>query len=274
MRLIADCGATSGKWLIVDEKGARISSFTTGAVNPSVYTPEHIHRELEMACFKAGDGINEVEMYVAGVVGATAESLATEAAHIFGLPRGAVVVETDMVGACRYLLGERRGIMCILGTGSNSCLWSGTDIEQNIRPMGYILGDEGSGAALGAAILRLALRRLLPSALAKAWDDAYPTLTYPGVVEQVYRCHAGSGYIAGFVSFLAEHRDHPIITQLIDNEFERFFSSVISNYHGFGSLPLAFTGGVADTFSDRLRLVAEKYQCRLLSVGRSFAEVV
>lgn len=265
--LIADCGATSGKWAVVDRLSGAVSRFTTGPVNPSVYSPEQIDSQLAIAAgYVAGIPLGEVEMYVAGAVGEAAGILAARAAAAFSLDPGRVRVETDLTGACRGLLGDRRGIVCILGTGSNSSLWSGASIEINIPPMGYILGDEGSGAAIGAALLRQAIRALMPPELMEKWHDAYPGLSYPSLVEAVYREHKGSGYIASFASFAASNADHPYIHRLLRDIFARFFTEVVCAYKEVRALPLAFTGGVAATFSDILRETADDFGLMIESI--------
>ena len=208
-------------------------------------------------------------MYVAGAVGEAAGTLVARVAAAFSLDPGKVRVETDLTGACRALLGDRRGIACILGTGSNSCLWSGTTIEFNIPPMGYILGDEGSGAAIGAAMLRQAIRGLMPADLMASWHEAYPDLTYPALVEAVYREHKGSGYIASFASFAAANAEHPHIRRLLRDNFARFFSEVVCAYPEVRDLPLAFTGGVAATFSDVLSETAADFGLVIESIEAS-----
>ncbi len=257
--LIADCGATSGKWAVVDRLTGTVSRFSTGPINPSVYSRSHISTQLSLAAGQVKMPIGSVQMYVAGAVGHPARTLAAEVARSFAVDPEQVRIETDLTGACRALLGDRRGIACILGTGSNSCLWSGSRIELNLPPMGYILGDEGSGSAIGAALLRRAIRNLFPDDLKEKWHAAYPALDYPSLVEAVYREHKGSGYIASCVPFAVANKAHPFIARLLADTFSRFFTDILSAYPGYRDMPVAFTGGVAAVFGDILRSVAEAH---------------
>lgn len=257
--LIADCGATSGKWALVDRATGCVRRFVTGPVNPAVYNPSHIAATLAEASGRLPMPPDAVAIYAAGAIGPGAQMLAREAAAAFGLRIEAVSVDTDLAGAATALFGTERGVACILGTGSNTCLWSGSSIERNMRPMGYILGDEGSGAALGASMLRMALRHRLDSPLAAAWAAAYPDLDYPSVVEAVYRRHEGSGYIASFVPFVAAHKDHPAIAAMIAATFRRFVEELSASYPEARELPVRFTGGVAHAFGQELKEVAASY---------------
>ena len=161
--LIADCGATSGKWALVDRATGCARRFVTGPVNPAVYNPSHIAATLAEASGRLPMPPDAVAIYAAGAIGPGAQMLAREAAAAFGLPDRGSVGRYRSGGSRHGAFRNREGVACILGTGSNTCLWSGSSIERNMRPMGYILGDEGSGAALGASMLRMALRHRLDS---------------------------------------------------------------------------------------------------------------
>ncbi|MBD5345888.1 MAG: hypothetical protein HDR92_02000 [Bacteroides sp.] len=257
--LIADCGATSGKWALVDRSSGAVARFVTGPVNPSVYTREQIDAEILKVAGKCCVAPVEACIYAAGAIGEGCMQLARAVSEILGIPPQSVIVESDLTGAAKALLGTTRGVACILGTGSNSCLWSGYVIEKNMPPMGYILGDEGSGASIGAALLRGAIRSQFPRELMELWKSTYPELTYAEVVEKVYRQRCGSGYIASFVAFAAENISHPSIAGIVDDCFSRFIEAVTASYPEAVRLPLAFTGGVASVFESRLRRVASLY---------------
>lgn len=265
--LIADCGATSGKWAFADRTSGSGVRFVTGPVNPSVYTDDEIALELAKAAQQCPRPPSAALMFAAGALGERAGRLRDMAAAAFGLDRRHVTVGSDLEGAAAALLGDTRGIACILGTGSNSCLWSGHAVEAHMHPMGYILGDEGSGAAIGAAVLRLAIRRLMPRDLMEEWDSAYPGLTYAALVNEVYVARRGSGYIASFVPFVAAHAAHPVIDTLVDSELRRFVAAIASAYPDAPSLPLAFTGGIAATFAPQLARAASAYGLGIATIA-------
>lgn len=254
--LISDCGATSGKWAYIDPVADKVIRFSTGPLNMAVQDAASIRADLTEARDSCPSSPGSVRIYAAGVTGRYGESLADMVAVAFGLPHDRIAVDTDLAGAAEALLGPGRGIACILGTGSNSCLWDGHRIVSNIRPMGYILGDEGSGAAIGAALLRSAVRGSMPPGLARLWAEAYPSLTYASLVEEVYRRRAGSAFIASFVPFAARNISDPFMAGLVSGCFDRFFTEVIALYPDARSLPAAFTGGVAAAFEAQLRAVA------------------
>ncbi len=257
--LIADCGATSGKWALVDPASGSVAHFTTGPINASVQSEESVAEALQAALDACPASPGRVRLYAAGVIGAARERLTASVAAAFGLAADNVVVASDLVGAAEGLLGPDRGIACILGTGSNSCLWDGHLIVSNVSSMGYILGDEGSGAAIGAALLRAAVRGLMPPALAERWAKDYPGLSYPAIVDEVYRRQSGSAFIASFTPFAARNIDTPFISQLVGRCFDPFFSEVIALYPEADALPLAFTGGVAAAFEPQLRQAAGRH---------------
>jgi len=198
-------------------------------------------------------------IYAAGAFGDNALALRRTAAEAFGLSPDVIWVESDLTGAARALLGPATGVACILGTGSNSCLWDGSRIVSNMRPMGYILGDEGSGAAIGAAMLRTAMRGRLSPQLQSLWDAAYPSLTYASVVEEVYRRHAGSGFTASFAPFVREHIAYPEMEALAAGEIMRFMTELKASYPQLdsNSVSASFTGGIAAAFEPQLRRCAE-----------------
>lgn len=256
--LIADCGATSGKWAYIDRASGSTVRFTTGPVNASIHDLTRIASELVTAREQCPSPPSALLINAAGAVGDSIGRLQRLAAGIFGLGEECVKVQSDLAGTARALLGGNRGIACILGTGSNSCLWDGTAIVRNMPPMGYILGDEGSGAAIGAALLRKAIRRQFPAELMEAWDAAYPALTYTAVVEEVYRRNAGSTYTASFASFAGENIAHPDIAAVVDDAFDLFFAAIRASYPELDTLPASFTGGIASRFESRLRQAASR----------------
>lgn len=256
--LVADCGATSGKWAYIDRTSGSVVRFRTGPVNASLHDIGRIAEEMARAIEQCPAPPSAICIYAAGAVGEGKSLLVETATAVSGLDSGHITVDDDLTGAARALLGDRPGIVCILGTGSNSCLWDGRGITRHIRPMGYILGDEGSGAALGAALLRAALRDLLPDDLKADWEADYPGLDYASVVGAVYRHHKGSGYIASFVPFIKKHIGHPAIQRIVTDELGRFIDNVLSAYPEAREVNPCYTGGIASTFEAQLRVASNE----------------
>ena len=136
-----------------------------------------------------------------------------------------------MLGAARALLSNQPGIACILGTGSNTCLYNGTSIIDNIPPMGCILGDEGSGAYLGKQLLNALYKRRLPSSLLMEFEAEY-ALSLPKVIEEVYRKPAPGGFLGSLAPFILEHIDAEGMEELVADSFNLFITNNLLGYHG------------------------------------------
>jgi N-acetylglucosamine kinase-like BadF-type ATPase len=167
-----------------------------------------------------------------------------------------VEVGSDMLGAARALFGNREGIACILGTGANSCLYDGNTIASNVSPMGYILGDEGSSAALGRRFISDCLKRQLPEQVSREFMERY-SLTKDIIIENVYRKPLPNRYIAGFAPFIYDKRAVPEVHKLIIQCFSEFFTRNVISYHK-PWMPVHFVGSLANSFADELKETAEQ----------------
>ena len=168
-----------------------------------------------------------------------------------------VTVNSDLLGAARGLLVREPGLACILGTGSNSCLYDGNDIVKNVPALGFILGDEGSGAALGRVFLGDALKGLAPQELTDAFFDKYK-VTRAEVLDAVLNNPAATRNLRAYSFFLSEHLDNPYVHELIAREFRRFFERNVSQYD-YKSYPVNFVGSIATTYSEILLEVANDF---------------
>ena len=164
-------------------------------------------------------------------------------------------VESDMVGAARALLGRERGIAAILGTGSNSALYDGEGIIGNIPPLGFILGDEGSGTALGKRLIKEVFKGAMPPQLKETFFKEC-NLSLPEILNKVYREPMPNKFIASLVPFIRKHIDSPFIHNMVKEEFREFFRRNVALYPDSRNLPVSFTGSVAYHFSDLLREAA------------------
>lgn len=265
--LLADCGASSGKWAYIDRATGRVVRFATGPVNAAVHTPEHIAECLDSARRQCPAPPAAVAIYAAGAVGEGLTRLRALAAKAFGTGDNALIVDTDLALAARALLGPQRGIACILGTGSNSCLWSGTAIAASMPPMGYILGDEGSGASMGRELLALVCKGLLDSDLHEAFASRYPDLDYPEIVRRTYREPGANRFLASFAPFLADNIRLHQAQSIVDGCFEAFISRF---YRPLGvDSPLGIVGSIASAFAPQLGAVAARGGVELLAPVQS-----
>ncbi len=160
-----------------------------------------------------------------------------------------VTVNHDLLGAARALCGHEKGIACILGTGSNSCYYDGKKIVRNSPGLGFILGDEGSGAYLGKKVIQYFLYNIFEKELKEKFQSKYKT-SAEEILENVYRKPLPNRYLASFTVFLSENRGHYMIENIIEDGLNDFFLNHVSQYNESRKYPVHFTGGVAYYFKD------------------------
>jgi len=262
MILIADSGSTKTDWILVASDGTQTELHTDG-INPArdardiIYNvlyhdlltqiPSDISREeLSRSGCQGSEGT--VYFYGAGCIEPFSQTVRSVLKDLF--PCCKVEVESDLLGAARALCGHEPGIACILGTGSNSCLYDGRDIIMHTPPLGYILGDEGSGSFLGKVLVNGLFKGVLPDELKQAFCNKYD-MELPGIIEHVYREPSANRFLASLVPFIVEHRNHPSIHDLLVDAFRQFFVRNVAIY-GHKEMPIHCVGGIAYQFSDEL----------------------
>lgn len=167
-------------------------------------------------------------------------------------PAADIFVDSDMLGAARAVCGDEPGIVGILGTGSNSCLYNGSEIAANVSPLGYILGDEGSGAVLGRLFIGLLFKGQFPAALSEEFDIRYG-LGVGDIITRVYRQPAANAFLASFAPFIADAaRRYPEVAEFLNAEFSRYVRHNLVRYDGFDRLPVHFVGSIACNFKEYL----------------------
>lgn len=264
--LIADAGSTKTDWVLLDKEGLECRRLITAGINAAIMSDPIIFEILENVGSDISDKSKIDCVYFYGAGCATQEIKdRIESLLKTVLPSASKIeVESDMLGAARALLGDSPGIACILGTGSNSCKYDGKEIVQSVPSLGFILGDEAGGAALGKQLLTSAFKGLMPEPLKESLFERY-NLDYGTVIENVYRGSAPSAYLASFVPFILENIDRQFIRDLVDKEFNRFFVNNILRYEGLCELPVAFAGGVAYHFKE---FIKSKLDCLVLNEGK------
>lgn len=267
MILIADSGSTKTLWATCSE-GRVQTTYTTAGINPYYQTDDQMRATMAEAaeCLPAAD-VERLCFYGAGCTADKIPLLKQLLATVF--PRAEVQVHSDLMAAARAMLQHTRGIACILGTGSNSGLYDGTHIVQNVSPLGFILGDEGSGASIGKQFVGDCLKHQAPEALCRLFLDEY-RLTAADVVECVYRRPFPNRYLAHFVPFLAQHIDeYDYIRNLIYRCFCDFLRRNVLQYPQADTLPVAFVGSVAYHFQTVLRTALCDLHLTLGAVAQS-----
>jgi len=178
-----------------------------------------------------------------------------------------IEVESDLLGAARAVCQHQEGLACILGTGSNSCLYDGEKIMENIPPLGYILGDEGSGAVLGKLFLNALFKGALPDGMKEDFLQS-SGLSYSEIIQRVYRQPMANRFLASTSLYISEHLDVPALRDLVKQNFRDFFHKNIAQY-GRHDLPVGAIGSIAYHYRDLLQEVAEEEGYKLSTVAKS-----
>ena len=269
MILIADCGSTKIDWCIVNNGKVEKQVFTMG-MNAIMLTEEEMRSRIadELMPEISGYSIEAVHFYGAGCI--SPEVCANVARAISANIPGAksVNVHTDLLAAARALCGHSEGIACILGTGSNSCYYDGSEIRDNVSPLGYILGDEGSGAVLGKLLVGDVLKNQLPKDLCDKFLAEYD-LDRLTIIRRVYKEPQGNRFLASVTPFLLANIERPEIHSLVLNSFKAFFVRNIQQYPGYRSLSVNFIGSIAYYNRDVLAEAAEACGCRIGTIIKS-----
>lgn len=264
--LIADSGATKADWYLVS--GDRIlQQFTGKGITPVFQNLEEMATEVKnnvLPHFKEAQ-IQAIYFYGSGCI---PEKVPVVKEAIQGsFPMDTVEVYSDLVAAAHALCGHEPGIACILGTGSNSCQWDGKQIINQVPSLGFILGDEGSGASLGKQLVNEALKGRLTKGLKEAFLEEYK-LTQASIIEKVYRQPFPSRFLAGLSPFLLKNIEDPSIHRIVHRGFSDFFERNIKRYD-YQNNTVNFVGSIGWHYQSILKEVATERSIRLGKIIQS-----
>lgn len=251
MKLIIDCGSTKADWVIINDDNT-VKQFKTEGFNPN-YTDKKtissiiLNNNLYNIYIQ---DIKEIYFYGSGCGNENNCKLIYDIlSSIF--VNSKINVTHDMMAACHAISGDKEGIVCILGTGSNSCFYNGKEIADKAVSLGYILGDEGSGSYLGKALIRDYFYNKLPTHLSQKFKNEYDTDIY-SVIEHIYHKEQVSQYLASFSRFLYENKDEKYVKNLCRDSFETFVDIFIKRYEIKEQTEIGFVGSIAYYFKDIL----------------------
>ncbi len=255
--LLADSGSTKTEWALADTSAPATplpARFLTSGLNPCLMSDADISSILtsEVVPQLQGHDIHGLRFYGAGC----RPDQIPRMKHLLGAALGisSVDVWSDLLGAAHALCRHSSGIVAILGTGSGSALYDGQTFVDQTPSLGYVLGDEGSGAVLGRELLSDVFKQQLPQHILAAFHAEYG-LSVGEVIEQVYRLPAPNRYLAHFAHFLSRHREDAAIREFLIRHFRLFFSRNVKNY-GQPALPVHFVGSIAAVFEEEVRASA------------------
>ena len=253
--LVVDSGSTKADWMHYPSEYL----FFTRGFNPFYHDVKSIITELSKHEdeFKKFNKINSIYWYGSGCSNEKNKQIISEAlSHFF--PNTSIYVEHDLLGAARALLGNQKGIACILGTGSNSCLYDGKQIVHNIPSLGFFLGDEGSAAHISKNFLRAYFYQQLLPETSQTFSNEY-ALERTTFLNKLHQSAEPNLEVAQFTPFLSKYIHFPDIQRIVKDSFREFFINQASRYEGFYELPIAFTGSVAVAFQPILMEVLKEW---------------
>jgi len=256
--LIADSGSTKTSWAFIEANG-ETSGFSHG-INPNYQDEQSIFESLQSSEFLAK--VELAKPYVIYFYGAGCGSLENQNVVRDGLQHffldSKIFVFSDLLGAARALCRTSPGIACILGTGSNSCLYNGSEIVSNLPNLGFWLGDEGSGGYLGKQLLIHWFHKEMPEPLWEKFNDLFE-IDRDKVIKQIYHKPFPNRYLAGFAPFLNENQSDLWCQNLVELAFRIFLTRYVKPYAGSDVFEINFLGGIAFNFKKTLNHVLDSF---------------
>ena len=266
MIIVADGGSTKTTWGLLD--GAQdVFLFETEGYHPffvgSAYITQSLTESLPLRIMELSGRVTQIWFYSAGggYSPETDRILANGISSIF--PSAEIVIETDLLAAARSLLGDTKGFAAILGTGTNTCLYDGKNVTENIESLGFLLGDEGSGSYIGKKIIGDYIRGTLPD---KVRNEFYQNckLSPVELLNKVYAEPLPNRFCASFARFVGDNLPgDPYYYSLVYSSFQDFFRNIVTKYAGFREYSFNCTGSVAWHFRSVLEQVAAEHGMKM-----------
>lgn len=258
MLLIADSGSTKIDWCLIDNANQR-KYFHSIGLNPYNVSEKTINEEIVANILPNIPANEKMEMYFYGT-GCSTIQKKTQMSNIFQhyLPNTEIHIEDDLLGAARATCGREKGVAAILGTGSNSCLYDGEKIIENLPSLGYVLCDEGAGTNIGKIVLRNYLRGQMPEHIHKQFAAENPG-EEADFLNRLYMGEKPNFYLASFAKFAITRRDDVYCRRIIEEAFNNFFIMQVSQYSDYKQHPINVVGSVGYYAQDVLKEVAEQH---------------
>ena len=262
MLLIIDSGSTKSDYCWV-ESGAIKHQDNSLGINPFLQSPEDILSTLS-SVVQSYDTPSEIYFYGAGCTQEKSGIVKSQLSILY--PQAKIEVASDLLGAARSLLQHEPGIACILGTGSNSCYYDGEKIQKNVSPLGFILGDEGSGAVIGKHLISDIMKGIAPQNVIQQFYDE-TKLTSAEMMDHIYKQAFPNRYLAQFTKHIVNHRKESYFQNLLVQCFDQFFKRNISQYNQESDV--SFIGSIAYHFHEELNLSALRNSYSIKKIEKS-----
>jgi N-acetylglucosamine kinase-like BadF-type ATPase len=267
MRLIIDAGSTKMEWMLM-EGNAVVRRFTTEGFNPNYSDRQCLVETCRGASLQ--NKIQSIHYYGTGC-GNEQNCQLIKDVFLQRFPDAEIHVTHDLMAACHAVLGHEKGIACILGTGSNSCLYDGENILEKAVSLGYLVGDEGSGMHIGREVVRAYFYGFMPEDLRFQFDAEYH-LELKDFIHRLYHEGQPSKYLATFAKYAGENQAHPYMHGLVKSCFKAFIEAFILCYENCKSLKISFIGSVAFHFKNLLEESLNEFGLTMGEVMQAPAE--
>ena len=266
IKVIAESSSTRTEWALVQGDKIIEHAYTEG-LNPFFQTRREISHIIRLGLPPEFFKRRWSHVYYYGAGCSSPEKNKIVESSLVAQFKTPVTVDSDLVGATRGLLVHEPGLACILGTGSNSCLYDGNQIIKHVRSGGYILGDEGSGAAMGRLFIGDLLKGFVPSDIRDSFVEKF-NLNVDLLMDEVYNNPHANRNLRNYGVFLSDHLQNEYVYRLVFNEISRFFERTILQYD-YQNYAINFVGSVACQFSEVLLSVASKYGANIKKIVRA-----
>jgi len=265
MIAIIDGGSTKCDWMILENSGKLNLKTTTLGFNPNITNPEFISQEIDKneELFFLKNHIEKVFFYGSGC-GTEHNAKKVEKEFIKTFPDATIAIKEDMTAAAYAAYSGKPAIVGILGTGSNSCFFDGEKIRTDLPSLGFLIGDEGSGSALGKNLLRRFFMKKLPKDLEEDFIQTY-RLTIEDAIKNMYHNPRANAYLGEFNKFVAERKKHPYFQNMVFDELKNYLDYQVLPYPEAGEVEVNCIGYIAFIYEDILRAAAAELN---LTIGK------
>ncbi|MFA6275848.1 MAG: N-acetylglucosamine kinase [Pedobacter sp.] len=254
MILVADSGSSKTDWMAYNPNHS--IKFSTQGINPYFVNAQDVVKILsknkDISAY--ANMMKEVYFFGAGCSSPDKHEIISNGLSTF-FPKAFISVDHDLIGSAYATCGDKKGLTCILGTGSNISYYDGTNVHTGKHGLGYVLGDEGSGTYFGRKVLVSYLYKTMPEELSKAFAKAFVNVDKESVIANIYQKPFPNSYLAAFSRFMADHKEHPFIQRILKDGFQEFIDTNVKDYKAYKSLECNFVGSIAFYYQDELRAV-------------------
>lgn len=270
MILLIESGSSKTEWRYISSPNEAYQRFHSLGINPYYQTAEEIQASQKDVLSQLSTlTVEEIYYYGTGITDNSKREIIRNWLSPYFSGVKTIQVDNDLIAAARSLCGDDSGIACILGTGSNSGFFDGESIKEQIPPLGFWLGDEGSGGHLGKLLILAYLHHDLPQDLRDLFVKRYGELNRLEILSKAYQGEYPNRWFAGFSKFLFDHRKHPFCYQMIEHAFQEFIRLYVCKYAEVETQKIHFTGSIAFYYSDILKQVLRKNRYLLGNISET-----